>query len=181
MRCYLLLPALLATSLVAHAQQALPAAAYQAQHDSLEARAQRIRAQTAARTEVFKTSFAGLGGTRRATSSLGRLRARPVTDTGSRLVEVKREVVKHKTHGAEIKKVYYYGPAGQQLYEYYEGGRLVRLDLANYPVAGEAGGSAFCTMRWVSGDYLVVSLRSRAIGGHQLARRYYAHPVTSPH
>ncbi|MGI4875834.1 MAG: hypothetical protein ACRYFX_32145 [Janthinobacterium lividum] len=138
--------------------------------------------QTAASTEAFKTGFLSLGGTRRVIVSLGRLCVRPVTDLGSHLVTLKTEVVKHKTHGAEIKKIHYYSTGGgQQLYEYYEGGHLVQLELTSYPLPDGTGGSSFCTMRWMRGDYLSVSLRSKAIGGHLVARpHYYAQPTAAP-
>lgn len=184
MKNYLLLAGGLASPLLLRAQSAVtpaPPPTYQVQHDSLWARAQRVRTETAARTVTFRPSFASIGGTRRVVTSLGEQKQRPLTDVGSRIVFVKREVVKHKTHGAEIKKIAYYGGAdGLRLYEYYEGGQLVQLELYSYPVAGGAGGHDFCTMRWLRGDYLSVKLRANAIGGRLLQQQSYVAPVAPP-
>lgn len=187
MRTCFLLPGLLAASLTAHAQTftttvTLPAQTpYQVQYDTLQGRAARVRTQIAASTVSFTTSYAGLFGTRRVIVSQGFLPKLPVLDDTPRSSAVlKRETVKHKTRGAQIRKVTYY-TAGRRprLYEYYEDGRLVQQELYDYPLANGAGGYSFVTMRWVQGDYLLVQQRSRtSAGGRTLQEQVFTQVVT---
>lgn len=182
MRLCFLLPGLLAASFSAYAQAGLSSganASYHVQHDTLQARAARVRTQTAAGTTSFRSSYAGLLGTRRVITSLGNPFRQPAPDAVAREVMVKRETVKHKTRGAEVKKITYYAAGGRpRLYEYYEGGRLVRQELYDYPLPNGSGDYSFVTMRWVLGDYLLVQQRGRtAAGGSTLQEQAFTNVV----
>ena len=188
--CLLLLPGLLAASLGAQAQTqtgiatgiettTLPATPYQVQYDSLQARARRIRMQTAAGTLDVMARYRALGGTRRVITSMGTPRTVPVQNDLSVLrdVKLKREVVKHKTHGAIVRKVAYLAGGRRRLYEYFEDGQLVQLELYDYPLATGSGSNIFVTIRWLRGDYLTVSQRaSTGTGGYTTQTQAFAEP-----
>lgn len=191
MKTYFLLAGLLAAGLDAHAQVVTTdatvsttteaATPYQVQYDSLRARANRVRASAAARTRSVKTNYVALGGTRRVITSLGIPRAVPIStgETLLRNVRIVKETVKHKRHGAIVRKVAYYsGGSIPRLYEYYEDGHLVQLELNSYPLSTGSGNNTFVTMHWLRGNYLTVSQRTSAnAGGHLKQTQTFAEPV----
>jgi hypothetical protein len=176
----LLLSWLLAGPLVARAQDA-PTVSYQTERDSLWQRAARVRTAVEARIAQSHTSFMALGGTSRRTQSMARGRS---LISGSKDVAygvVKKEVTKHKTHGADVAKVFYYTITGRPLLsELYQQHQLVRLVLYEY---GERNGRAvslpFRTSEWVRGDHLHLTLRNAADTGGS-ARNYYFTSLRQP-
>ncbi|NML66365.1 hypothetical protein HHL22_14230 [Hymenobacter sp. RP-2-7] len=180
------LAGLLVLSLAAHAQDAPVATTtasptpYQVQYDSLQARARRVRASAAARTQQVKTNFLALGGTRRVIMSLGVPRVIPtsVGETLVREVRIKKETVKHKRHGAIVRKVVYYGGSKPRLYEYYEDGQLVQLELNGYALNTGSGNNTFVTMRWLRGNYLTVSQQaSTGASRYATQRQTFSEPA----
>lgn len=147
--------------------QALPPSNYQTERDSLWQRAARVRTFTDARIAQTHSSFIAFGGTSRRTLSLaqGRSLVSGAKDVAYGLV--KREVVKHKTHGADVAKVFYYTPGGSLLLaELYQQNQLVRLRLYEYNERnGPVRGSPFRTAEWVRGDYLHLTTRHAADKG----------------
>lgn len=178
--CLVLLSWLLVSPLLARAQDA-PPTNYQTEHDSLWQRAARVRTSVEARITQSHSSFMALGGTSRRTQSLARGRS---LISGSKDVAyglVKKEVVKHKTHGADVAKVFYFTITGRPLLsELYQQHQLVRLVLYEY---GEhkrhVVNLPFRTSEWVRGDYLRLTLRNAANTGGS-ARDYYFTSLRQP-
>jgi hypothetical protein len=148
-------------------------AAYATEHDSLLQRAARVRARTEARIVQFSTAFGAVGGTRRKIVSYGRLKIRDGIPKSASVTKVKTQINKHKTHGAEISKVFYYGIGNRLLLaEYYEQRQLVRLDLYEYPLRdGNEYGTVFRHTEWASGDYLRLTTHAQENRG--TTQRYY--------
>jgi hypothetical protein len=148
-------------------------AAYATEHDSLLHRAARVQLRTEARIVQFRTAFGAVGGTRRKVVSYGQLKIRDGLPKSAAVTKVKTQISKHKTHGAEISKVFYYGISNRLLLaEYYEQNQLVRLDLYEYPLRdGNEYGTVFRHTAWASGDYL--RLTTHAQEGRGATQRYY--------
>lgn len=126
------------------AAEAPPAPFYAAAHDSLLRRVARVYAQAEARAGYFNASQGAFGGLHRRVRTYARA-AGPL---------VKREVVKHK-FGTELQTVKYYDATGRQvLAERYEGRRLTRLELREYPAQRTRYGRPTATWLLVRGDYL---------------------------
>jgi hypothetical protein len=149
-----------------------PTTPYTIERDSMARRAARVRFRTAGRIGIFRVSSFAIKGTRRKVVSYAKLKPQK-TSGGVRYTQVKREISKHKTNGAEIEKRYYYGLAGRLLLaEYYEQHQLVRLELHEYPLReGNEYGTVFRSTRWVRGDYL--HLTTYAQEGRGTITQYY--------
>lgn len=163
--------------LVAHAQDA-PPTTYQTEHDSLWQRAARVRAFVDSRIVRSHSSFMALGGTSLRTQSRAR-RGSPTNESKAFAYPlIKREITKHKTHSADVAKVFYYTTNGKPLLaELYQQHRLVRLRLYEYSERnGRAFNKPFRTSEWVRGDHLRLTIRNAADTGGT-ARSYY---FTSP-
>lgn len=119
----------------------------------------RVRARTEARIVQFRTAFGAVGGTRRKIVSYSRLKIRDGVPSSAANARVKIQITKHKTQGAEISKVFYYGIGNRLLLaEYYEQHQLVRLELHEYSLRdGNEYGPVFRHTEWVHGDYLRVT------------------------
>ena len=150
--------------------------AYAAEYDSLLQRAARVRARTEARIVQFRTAFGAVGGTRRKIVSYGRLKVRDGVPSASSTTRVKVQIAKHKTHGAEISKVFYYGISNRLLLaEYYEQHKLVRLELREYPLRdGNEYGTVFRRTNWVRGNYLRLTTHAQASRGTTQSYYYTA-------
>jgi hypothetical protein len=154
------------------------ASTYRVEYDSLQRRAARVRGRTDLLITSFKPHFAGLAGTSRRTRSFAPPQRLVLPATGEgriRKVLAKRQIVKHKTHNAEIEKVFYYGTAKRLLlYEYYEQHQLVHQRLFEYSMRnGRAYGGPFRTTEWVRGDYLEVTIRPRPLQLNSSRLHYY--------
>ncbi|MGI4832810.1 MAG: hypothetical protein ACRYFK_05045 [Janthinobacterium lividum] len=174
---------LLVTTLVARAQVpanilSVRASTYQAEYDSLQQRAARVRTRTDTLVSRFTTHLAGLGGTSRRIRSFAPpqvLMQRVTGEASTKKVLAKRQIVKHKTHNAEVEKVFYYGASKRLLlYEYYEQHQLVHRLLHEYTLRnGRAFGAPFRTTEWVRGDYLHVTIRPRPLQLNSSKLQYY--------
>ena len=155
-------------------------AAYATEYDSLTQRAARVRARTEARIAQFRTAFGAIGGTRRKVVSYGRLKVKNGLPSTSALTCVKKEITKHKTHGAEVSKICYYGLKNRLLLaEYYQQNQLVRLELHEYPTRSEGEyGTVFREAWWVRGDYL--RLQTHAQENQGTIHRYYFTSLRQP-
>ena len=174
-----LLSLLLAGPRLARAQE-VPSS-YQAEYDSLWQRAARVRALTEARIAWSHSSFLALAGTSRRTISFARGRSEQGKPTSKAFRKIKRQVTKHKTHSADVAKVYYYAADGKLvLAELYQQHLLVRVQLYEY---GERNGRALAypyrKSEWVRGDYLHLSLRN-APGDGGRPRNYYFNAPRPP-
>ncbi len=169
----LLLSWLLAGPLVAHAQD-IPPTSYQTEHDSLWQRAARVRTFVDSRIAQSHSSFLALAGISRRTKSLAPRRLNSVTAKPSDYRIVKKEITKHKTHTADVTKVYYYTISGKPLLsELYQQHQLVRLRLYEYSERnGRAFNHPFRASEWVRGDHLRLTIRNAADDGGP-ARSYY--------
>ena len=155
-----------------------PNSTYEAEHDSLQQRATRIRTRLEKGIASFGTSHAGLQGTSRRTRSFGPRRVLGPAVTGeSRINKVllKRQIVKHKTHNAQVEKLFYYGNGKRVLlYEYYEDGQLVHQKLREYAARnGREYAAPFRITEWTRGDYLEVTIRPRPQQMHSSQLHYY--------
>lgn len=173
----LLLTWLLASPLVARAQNALPTN-YQTEHDSLWQRAARVRTFIDGRIAQSHSSFLALGGISRRTKSLAPRRQNGVTAKPSDYRLVKKEITKHKTHTADVTKVYYYTISGQLLLsELYQQHQLVRMRLYEYSERnGRAFNHPFRASEWVRGDYLRLTVRNAADTGGTAYNYYFTSP-----
>ena len=173
----LLLTWLLAGPLAAHAQD-LPSTSYQTEHDSLWQRAARVRTFVDTRIVRSRSTFMALGGTSRRTKSFayGRLIVGVSKNNNSSVV--KKEVTKHKTHSADVAKVFYYAASGKLLLaELYQQHQLVRLQLYEYGERnGRASSNPFRTSEWVRGDHLHLTLRNAADTGGASHSYYFSAP-----
>jgi len=169
----LLLSWSLAAPLVARAQDASPTN-YQTEHDLLWQRAAQVRTLVEARIAQSHSSFLALGGTSRRTKSLAPRRQNAVSAKPSDYRVVKKEITKHKTHTADVTKVYYYTTSGKPLLsELYQQHQLVRLQLYEYSERnGRAFSHPFRESEWVRGDYLRLTIRNATDDGGP-ARSYY--------
>lgn len=170
----LLLSWLLAGPLAARAQDA-PPTNYQTEHDSLWQRAARVRTFVEARIAQSHSTFMALGGTSRRTQSRAGSGASTSESKAFAYPIVKKEITKHKTHGADVAKVFYYTITGQPLLsELYQQHQLVRLVLYEY---GERNGRAvsqpFRTSEWVRGDHLRLTTRNAANTGGAARTDYF--------
>jgi hypothetical protein len=154
-----------------------PDTPYGIERDSLMRRAARVRTRTEARIVSFQASFTSIGGTRRKVASFGRLKSSGDAGLTIRYSQVKVQTSKHKTSGAEVEKICYYGIGKRLLLaEYYEQHRLVRLDLREYPLrAGGEYGTVFRRTQWLSGDYLHLTTYAQENRG-KVQHYYYTFP-----
>jgi hypothetical protein len=154
-----------------------PDTPYAVERDSLMRRAARVRVRTEARIVSFHASFGAIGGTRRKVANFGRLKSQPGASSNTRYSEVKRQISKHKSSGAEVERIFYYGIGKRLLLaEYYEQHRLVRLDLHEYPLReGGEYGTVFRKTQWVSGDYLHLTTYAQENRG-TIHQYYYTNP-----
>ncbi|MFD1470341.1 hypothetical protein ACFQ48_19090 [Hymenobacter caeli] len=120
---------------------------YSAAHDSLMRRVTNVHAQTAARLGAFQASQGSFGGLHRRVRSY-------VGELGPRNSLIKWQTVKYR-FGIELEKVVYYDLYSRKvLTERYEGRRLVRLELREYPAALTALNKPTATWLLVRGSYL---------------------------
>lgn len=161
----------------AQAYSTEPGTPYTTERDSLWRRAARVRARTEARIVSFHAAFAAVGGTRRKVVSFGRLKTAGSAGQTIRYTQVKVQTNKHKTSGAEVEKICYYGTSKRLLLaEYYEQHRLVRLNLHEYPLReGGEYGTVFRKTQWVSGDYLHLTTYAQENRG-TIHQYYYTAP-----
>lgn len=163
-----------------------PNSTYEVERDSLQQRATRVRTRIETNIKRFKTHYAGLKGTSRRTRSFAPsvVLGTPVSGDGVvKKILVKRQIVKHKTHNAQVEKLFYYG-AGKRvlLYEYYEDGQLVHQRLREYASRnGREYAATFRLTEWTRGDYLEVTIRPRPdrLNGSQL-HYYFTGPRPHP-
>ena len=175
-----LLSLLLAGPRLARAQE-VPSS-YQAEYDSLTQRAARVRAFVDGRITRSHSSFAALYGISRRTKSLAPIR--PVANGSLAAAKpsayrvVKKQITKHKTHGADVTKVFYYAISGKLLLaELYQQHQLVRVQLDQYAERnGRAFNHPYRAVEWVRGDYLRVTIRSAADEGSAPQKYYFTAP-----
>ena len=167
---------LLTGPLLARAQE-VPSS-YQAEYDSLTQRAARVRALVDGRIAWSHSSFLALAGTSRRIKSFarGRTEAGKSSSTSFRLI--KKQITKHKTHSADVAKVYYYAANGKLvLAELYQQRLLVRVQLYEY---GQRDGRTLAypyrKSEWVRGDYLHLSLRNATGDAGRPRNDYFTAP-----
>ena len=150
---------------------------YTTERDSMNQRADRVRARTEARIAQFRTSNLALGGTRRKVESYAQLKGKSAAGS-LRYTRVKHEIDKHKTTGTEVEKRFYYGLGDRLLLaEYYEHHQLMRLELYEYPLReGNEYGTVFRDTQWLRGDYLHLTTHAQESRG-KIMHYYY----TAPH
>ncbi|MCB2410411.1 hypothetical protein [Hymenobacter lucidus] len=190
----------LLTSLSLQAQSTDPAR-FATERDSLFQRAAVIRSQKDAQISFFKTSFVATGGTRLCTKGYVTTPS-PTTasfqpDKLPRLL-LKKHIVKHKSVGTVVEKVFYYTVGGNvALAEYYQDGQLVRLQAFDYyevdPKAQatviklESGNYATVTsnvsgrnplkeVKFLRGDYLVKTTRKGVLKQAGKTTEYFVAP-----
>ena len=173
----LLLSCLLASPLVARAQEG-PTSSYQTERDLLWQRAEQVRTLVEARITQSRSSFLALAGTSRRTKSFAPRRQSAVSAKPSDYRIVKKEITKHKTHTADVTKVYYYTISGKLLLaELYQQHQLVRLQLYEYSERnGRAFNHPFRASEWVRGDYLRLTVRNATDDGGPARSYYFSSP-----